>query len=106
VTTTDCFVTLAGLDSHTDPANPGPFRDALPAARSGHYWAPALEAFAREHGLALRYPLDNLTVEVAVTGAELQALLIDGYGADDPFLAHVAPYLSSTLRYLVYAEDF
>ena len=41
MTTSDCFVTLVGLKSHTDAANPAPFREALPP--SMHYWAPAVE---------------------------------------------------------------
>lgn len=104
MTTSDCFVTLVGLESHTDPANPEPFRQALPP--SMHYWAPAVERFGKERGLPVRYPIDNLTPEIVISGPDLRTLLVAAYSEDHPFIRQAAHYFGQAYRYCVYAEDF
>ena len=107
MTSTACLVTLDGLDSHESCANPEPFRALLPRARNGHYWVPAVDAFAKSHGIPIRYPLDNCTLEITVTGPQLRNLLWDAYAAGDPFLARADPHLTAAQRATrVYAEDF
>lgn len=106
MTFTACIVTAEGLADHRLAANPEPFRTTLPPSRNGHYWAPALAAYAKAHGIPIRYPLDNCTLEITVTGPELGELLRDAYSSHDPFLARARPHLTAAHRYQVYAEDF
>jgi hypothetical protein len=106
MTTTDCFVTLVGLDSHTDAANPEPFRSALPQPRPGHYWAPAVERFAKERGLAIQYPVDNLTPQITLSGPDVRMLLVEAYGDGADFVRSASAHLTPASLYEVYAEDF
>ena len=106
MTYTDCTVTLEGLSSIDQPANPEPFRALLSSARNGHYWVPAVDAFAKKHGISIRYPQDNCTLEITITGLQLRDLLYDAYDTGHPFLAQAAPYLTAVHRYRVYADEF
>ena len=106
MTTTDCFITLAGLKSCSDPANPEPFRDPLPPSRPGHYWAPAVERFANARGIKISWVIDNCTPEVTITGPQLRELLVDAYGEDTEFIQSASPYLAPAYLFEVYADDF
>jgi hypothetical protein len=106
MTYTDCLIKLAGLKSITNSSNPPPFRDRLPPSRPGHYWAPAVIAFAKARRIRINYVLDNETPRIVVTGPELKELLLDAYGADDPFFISALPYFGLAYRFSVYADDF
>jgi hypothetical protein len=106
MTFSDCWVTVTSLTEFDDPGNPAPFRKRLPPSRNGHYWAPAVEGFARANGLEINWVLDNGTPEIVVNGAQLQDLFLDAFGENDPYYALALPYLVADQWYRVYADDF
>jgi hypothetical protein len=106
MTTTACVVTLKGLSTSNDPANPEPFRRPLPPTRMGHYWVPAVERFAKARGIKIRWVIDNCTPEITVTGPQLRELFVDAYGESADFVRAASPYLAPAYLYEVYADDF
>jgi hypothetical protein len=106
MTTTDCYITLVGLKSHINRANPKPFRQRLPFSGPGQYWACTVERFAKARGIKIRWVIDNCTPEIIVTGPQLRELLVEAYGMDADFVRIASPYLAPGSVYEVYADDF
>jgi hypothetical protein len=106
MTFTDCTVTLEGLTHNEDVANPKVFQGRLPPTRTGQYWAPTIERFAKENGITIKWVLDNSTPEIVVTGEQLKVILRDAYGSDSAFFRSTLVQLSSEIRFRVYADDF
>jgi hypothetical protein len=106
MTNTHCTVTLLRLKNCSDPANPVVFRKLLPPSRMGHYWATAVEHFAKAREIPINWLLDNMTPEIVVSGPQMGELLRDAYGENDPYYRSTLLHLSSEKCFRVSAADF